>query len=281
MRTSFFLAGLLAFSFSGSAFAQREGFGRPEGFRPPPNPLSEAIDANGDGEITLEELANTKAIFAQLDKDKNGKLSADELRPQFGRRGREGREGDNDGPGREREGEFRGGGVRGDSPLTAWMSLDKNKDDKLTKEEVGQRMESLIDRADADKDGFATREELAKLAAAESPAEAGPGRGGRGFGPGGFRPGGFGPDGGGFGQRGFGPGGGGFGPGGERPSPEAFVTRALEFDANQDGKLDKAELEKMAAEMGARGGRGGGGREGRGGGRPEFEEGARPRERNE
>jgi hypothetical protein len=33
------------------------------------------------------------------------------------------------------------------------------------------------------------------------------------------------------------------------PSPERFVERALTFDADGDGKLDKSELEKFAAEM--------------------------------
>ena len=45
-------------------------------------------------------------------------------------------------------------------------------------------------------------------------------------------------------------GGGGEGPpraGG--PSPERFVERALTFDADGDGKLDKRELEKFAGEM--------------------------------
>ena len=33
------------------------------------------------------------------------------------------------------------------------------------------------------------------------------------------------------------------------PSPERFVERALTFDADGDGKLDRAELEKFAGEM--------------------------------
>ncbi|MCE9632423.1 MAG: hypothetical protein K8S94_17165 [Planctomycetia bacterium] len=48
-------------------------------------------------------------------------------------------------------------------------------------------------------------------------------------------------------------GGGGEGPpraGG--PSPERFVERALTFDADGDGKLDKGELEKFAGEMAER-----------------------------
>jgi hypothetical protein len=36
------------------------------------------------------------------------------------------------------------------------------------------------------------------------------------------------------------------------PSPERFVERALTFDADSDGKLDKGELEKFAGEMAER-----------------------------
>jgi hypothetical protein len=56
------------------------------------------------------------------------------------------------------------------------------------------------------------------------------------------------------------------------PSPERFVERALSFDADGDGKLDKVEMEKFAAAMQQRmrGGRGGpGGPPPEGGERPE------------
>ena len=36
---------------------------------------------------------------------------------------------------------------------------------------------------------------------------------------------------------------------GDRPSPERFVARAMAFDADGDGKLDRSELEKWAGEM--------------------------------
>lgn len=60
-------------------------------------------------------------------------------------------------------------------------------------------------------------------------------------------------------------------PGG--PSPERFVERAMAFDADGDGKLDRPEMEKFAGEMQQRmrGGRGPGGPGGppEGGPRPE------------
>lgn len=44
-------------------------------------PLQAALDANGDGEITKEELANAGLSLLVLDKDKDGKVSVEELRP--------------------------------------------------------------------------------------------------------------------------------------------------------------------------------------------------------
>ena len=51
------------------------------------------------------------------------------------------------------------------------------------------------------------------------------------------------------------------------PSPERFVEHAMSFDADGDGKLDRAELTKLAEEMARmRGGQGGpGGQSGPGG----------------
>ena len=78
------------------------------------------------------------------------------------------------------------------------MAFDKNKDGKLTKDEMtDERLLRLFDQADTNKDGVVTKEELMALAA-KLDAEA-PRAGGRG-GPGGVarrsrRPGGGGPGG--------------------------------------------------------------------------------------
>src|SRR5207248_6635492 len=79
--------------------------------------------------------------------------------------------------------------------VSRMMSFDKNKDGKLTRDEITDtRLLRLFDRADADKDGVVTKEELTALATALA-AEQPPNRGGPGggFGPGG--PGGRGPGG--------------------------------------------------------------------------------------
>ena len=46
-------------------------------------PVMQALDVDGDGEISADELANAAVALAALDKDGNGKLTLDELRPAF------------------------------------------------------------------------------------------------------------------------------------------------------------------------------------------------------
>jgi Ca2+-binding EF-hand superfamily protein len=57
------------------------------------------------------------------------------------------------------------------------MSFDRNGDGKLTRVEVPERMQGLFDRADADKDGGLSADELKQSAAAQSRPTAGMGGG--------------------------------------------------------------------------------------------------------
>ena len=73
------------------------------------------------------------------------------------------------------------------SPIvTRLMAFDKNKDGKLTRDEITDpRLLRLFDQADTNKDGVVTREELTALAA-KLDADMPQGRGGPGGPPGGF-----------------------------------------------------------------------------------------------
>jgi hypothetical protein len=53
----------------------------PDGKRPPPPPIIAALDANGDGIIDAQEIANAPAALLKLDKNGDGKLTPDEYRP--------------------------------------------------------------------------------------------------------------------------------------------------------------------------------------------------------
>jgi hypothetical protein len=132
------------------------------------------------------------------------------------------------------------------SPIvTKMMAMDKNKDGKLTRDEItDERLMRLFDESDTNKDGVVTREELISLAAKlEAEVAAGGGRGG----PGGGGPGGFdgGPPDGGPGGPGRGaPGGrGGFGP---PPQPGQVLPGRLQDELNltDDQRMQVGELQK-------------------------------------
>ena len=162
----------------------REGGG--EGVRPPMHPLQQALDANGDGVIDAKELANAVAALKKLDKNGDGKLTEDEYRParpqgggqggQGGFGGQRGAPGQGGGPGekggepRRPEGQPGGGGGPGDKPggdgdfVTRLFQNDKNKDGKLTKDELPEAMQSIFERADTNRDGAIDRKEAEALA---------------------------------------------------------------------------------------------------------------------
>ena len=50
-------------------------------------PVMTALDSDGNGEISPEEIKGAVAALKTLDKNKDGKLTEDELRPNFGGRG--------------------------------------------------------------------------------------------------------------------------------------------------------------------------------------------------
>ena len=145
--------------------------------RMPPSPLMTALDTDGDGELSEKEIANASASLKTLDTDRNGKLTEPELRPNFDRFG---------GP------EMRGG--TNEALITQLMAFDKNKDGKISKAELPQRLQTLMDRGDTNKDGVLDRAELVAISRQRAPAGGGPegrgpgGPGGRGPGPGGRGP---------------------------------------------------------------------------------------------
>jgi len=268
--TLLFVAGSAVYTVVAQPPGGGRGPGGPDGFRPPPHPLEEALDTDGDHQLSAKEIENAVAALKTLDKNKDGKLSDDEFRPRFG-----GRPGGPAGGGRGPDGPGRGGpdgpGGRGAGPdaaprdreagrpgnsdemLARILSFDKDEDGKLTKDELPERMQGLIERGDTNGDGVLDKEELAKVAASFQ----GQGQGRR---PEGDRPEGRGP----------GPGGPDAGPEGRGgpASPEMLVDLAMRFDADGDEKLSRDELMKFAQDMARRRG-GQGGPQGRGGRGPE------------
>jgi hypothetical protein len=58
------------------------------------NPIIAALDANHDGEIDASEISNAPAALRKLDKNGDGKLTRQELRPGGGGAGDESAKGD-------------------------------------------------------------------------------------------------------------------------------------------------------------------------------------------
>ena len=168
---------------SGTASAQEVG-GRQEGrgFGPFAGAVFWALDTDHDGALSRAEIDAAPAVLKALDRDHDGRLLQEELPRPMPRPGGEGF------PGRGgREG--RGGEApeaRPTSPddlVSALMAFDADKDGKLTRAEVPGRFQGLFDRADTNKDGVLTEDELRRAAAAQpQPAEST--EGGRGEGEG-------------------------------------------------------------------------------------------------
>ena len=143
------------------------GMGAGGGYHEPSRELQlRRFDADADGKIAREEFDKVlNSDFAIADKDGNGELSPLEVRAVNDRLLTQ----------------------RDISPIIDW-----NADGHVTLEEFGAQWRAMFERADTDRDGIVTADELTRPTT--GPREGRPG-GGPG-GPGGGRPGGGGPGGG-------------------------------------------------------------------------------------
>jgi hypothetical protein len=133
-------------------------------------PILAALDADKDGTVSAEELANASAALATLDKNSDGKLTAEEIHPTPARRGKDGAgrpegpppgaEGGPEGPGGPPPG---AGGPRGERgprmkpPFIA--ALDADDDQVISAEELAKASAALA-ALDKNTDGKLTPEEL-------------------------------------------------------------------------------------------------------------------------
>ncbi|MEO7270860.1 MAG: hypothetical protein ABIX28_05365 [Vicinamibacterales bacterium] len=217
MKMFFLVAGVCGAAAIVAVAAQQErGFGGRGG---PASRLSAAIDADHDGVVSATEIRGASAALGALDVNRDGLVSGDEIRPAGG-------PGGDGGPGRRGRGgeEGRGGAAAAtaDELTDTLMAFDRNADGRLERGEVPERFQGLFDRADGNKDGALTRDELKQSATTSAPADEGRG------------------------PRGGGREGGGFGRGRGGPMVDPLL-RAL--DADRDGALSQSEIAGAAAAL--------------------------------
>jgi len=151
-------------------------------------PIMIALDADQDGEISSKEIDLAVVSLKKLDKNGDGKITMDEMMPNF-----EGPGGFGGGPGGfgggpGGPGGF-GGGQFGTDPqemVARLMEGDKDNDGYLSESELPERMRPIMARADTDGDKKISRDELtvaaqrmSQGARGESPGRGGEGRGGQ------------------------------------------------------------------------------------------------------
>ena len=141
---------------------QQPGFGGrgPGGGRfPQLNIGFTTIDTNANGILEPEEIDAAPKSLAKLDKDGDGQITSDEVRMSLPQR-------------RPRRDEDREGGAPTnfvEDFVKTLMAFDANGDGKLSRSELPERFQGIFDRADANKDGFLTPDEIRKVAAAQAP----------------------------------------------------------------------------------------------------------------
>jgi Ca2+-binding EF-hand superfamily protein len=123
--------------------------------------LFAALDKDNDGKLSRVELEQAVAALKKLDTDSDGYLSPSECAPRGGH-----------GHGGGGHGHGHGGTsdpqAEATETVNTLMGFDKNDDGSLTKEELPERMQNVIARADTNRDEIASEKELMAMALKEA-----------------------------------------------------------------------------------------------------------------
>lgn len=140
----------------------RPGFpGRGEGIQPGQRmgmmPLMKALDTDQDGTISAAEIQNASRALAALDKNSDGSLTPEELRPDLSQMA--GAAGQPGAPGRP--GQPGAGGAPSREMMTRMFEMrDTNQDGRLSGDEIPERMRQNLERMDKNSDGALDKAEL-------------------------------------------------------------------------------------------------------------------------
>lgn len=129
----------------GGGFGPPGGQGGPDDFGPPGGflrlfPLMAVLDTNEDGQISTKEMKRAAAALRTLDKDENGTLTEDELRPEMPHFVAGGPRGQGD----QR---FGVGPPGPESFVNRAMQFDEDQDGKLSREELTRFASQMIRRS--------------------------------------------------------------------------------------------------------------------------------------
>jgi hypothetical protein len=135
-------------------------------------PLIAALDANHDGTISADELANASAAVKSLDKNGDGAVQMEELRPKPPEGAGEHKDGERKGPppgGQRPDGEHKGPRPGGQGPdggkdfhppiPPALKALDANGDKTISADEIANASAALK-KLDKNGDGQLQKEEM-------------------------------------------------------------------------------------------------------------------------
>jgi len=122
-------------------------------------PLFKALDADGDGQFSASEIENASKSLLKLDKNGDGVLSAEEMRPDpsqmpmFAGPNGPGRPGAPGAPGA-------GGGANPEMMKRMFENRDQDKDGKLSGDEIPPQMKERLSNMDTNGDGAIDKSEL-------------------------------------------------------------------------------------------------------------------------
>jgi hypothetical protein len=137
-------------AFSGYALAGDHGMGKEKG-----EAQFQKMDSNADGKVSPEEhAAGAKAMFDTMDADKNGKVTAAEMDAAHEKMMKE--------HGVDKGDKAHGAHKAGMRAAEKIKVVDTNADGTLTAEEHTAGAQTMFGKMDTDKDGFLSKDEMAK-----------------------------------------------------------------------------------------------------------------------